>query len=243
MMQWQLWAPGQPEKQVDITEPLLAQWERKTHPAQIKLQQYLSDLASDFGPVLAGRSGLFLHMDIDVHQPERLLHHYDLENYLTPVAQRLGHAHFSLVSARKYVGGGSRVSVGVAKPSPLTPQGADWQHFSYLGWSGKDARVDRDALRLRLADAVKQPLPDGQVEVHLAWRCRQSKRNWVNLWKRTGDTMGPILGGPTDRNPFNPYDDRVVALWLHLNPDDTIGFAVDVGMWWRLAPTPSYPSA
>jgi len=57
-------------------------------------------------------------------------------------------------------------------------------------------------------------------------------RNWVNLWKPTGDAMGPVLGENPSRR-FNPDDDRIVSLGLHLNLDREAGYAVDVGMWWR----------
>lgn len=53
------------------------------------------------------------------------------------------------------------------------------------------------------------------------------------LWKPTGEAMGPILGEPVARNPFDPDDGRIVALALHLNSDAAAGHSVDVGMWWR----------
>jgi hypothetical protein len=233
MSKWQLWMPGKPEKRVEKIEPLLASWERKEHPAQVKLQSYLDSLASVLGSVLQGRTGLFLHMDIDVQRPERLLHHYDLENYLTPVIHSLGHAHFSFVSATKYVGGGSQLIVGMAQPSREVMEREGWEQFHYRGWNGKDTRSDKNCLRAALAKEVAQPLPPGPVEAHLAWRC-SSKRNWVNLWKRTGDVMGPVLGEPANQSGFNPNDDRIVALGLHPNPDEALGFLVDVGMWWRV---------
>ena len=49
--------------------------------------------------------------------------------------------------------------------------------------------------------------------------------------------MGPILGEPDPRNPFNPQDDRIVALGLHLNADPATGHEVDVAMWWRSGAT------
>jgi len=66
----------------------------------------------------------------------------------------------------------------------------------------------------------------------LAWRC-SATRNWVWLWKPTGDAMGPVLGEPDACHPFNPNDDRIVALALHLNADPATGHEVDVAMWWR----------
>ena len=67
------------------------------------------------------------------------------------------------------------------------------------------------------------------AEVHLAWRCSPA-RNWVSLWKPTGDAMGPVRG---EYRAFSPHGDRIVALYLHLNTDASIGHNVDIGMWWR----------
>ena len=53
------------------------------------------------------------------------------------------------------------------------------------------------------------------------------------LWKPTGDTMGPVLGEDPSRGDFNPFDDRITSLAMHLNVDDSIGWGVDVGMWWQ----------
>jgi hypothetical protein len=70
------------------------------------------------------------------------------------------------------------------------------------------------------------------MAVQLAWRC-PARRNWVSFWKPTGDAMGPVLGEPDSRNPFNPADDRIVALHLHRCIDESAGNGVRVGMWWR----------
>lgn len=74
--------------------------------------------------------------------------------------------------------------------------------------------------------------PSGPMEVRLAWRCSK-QRNWTNLWKLTGDAMGPVLGISNPAKPFNPDDDRIVDLQMHLNVDDAVGYDVDVGVWWR----------
>jgi hypothetical protein len=47
--------------------------------------------------------------------------------------------------------------------------------------------------------------------------------------------MGPVLGEPYPKNPFNPADDRITELHLHVARDDTLGHDVDVGMWWKSA--------
>jgi hypothetical protein len=55
------------------------------------------------------------------------------------------------------------------------------------------------------------------------------------LWKPTGDVLGPILGESPAGGEFNPNDDRIVALSMHLNTAESVGLGVDVGVWWRAA--------
>lgn len=235
-MPWQLWEQGPVIKKIESITPLLASWERKDNPAQVRVQEYLQKLQDQIG-TLEASADLFLHLDVEVQTPERLLHHYDLENYLTPVVQKLGPSRFRYVSARKYVGGGSRLLIG--KSIPLSPIGLKdgmngWEHFSHRAGSGAQGKPWKSGLRSALAGSGPTPLSPGQVDVQLAFRCA-STRNWAALWKPAGDAMGPVLGGDT-ANPFNPNDDRIVSLALHCNVDGTLGHDVDVGMWWRPAP-------
>jgi hypothetical protein len=229
---WQLWTTGAPLRTVEGIQPLPACWNARTDPAQIRLQAYLDRLATSLGELPTCYGRLFLHMDIDVHDAAHLLHHHDLENYLTPVVHRLGHARFVLVSARKQVGGGSRVIVGQAEPLGHLPEPHCWGHFACRAGSGTQEKRWKAGLRAALSTSEPRPLPAGPVSVHLAWRCSPA-RDWVSLWKPTGDAMGPVLGEPDARNPFNPADDRIVTLGLHLNVDPVAGHEVDVAMWWR----------
>jgi hypothetical protein len=233
MHRWQLWTYGQTLKQVDGVRPLLASWEKNTHPAQIRLRSYLEDLMLHLKPLPATPAGLFLHLDVDVGEPQNLLHHHDLENYLTPLfgPRWLDPSRFLLVSATKRVGQGSRLLLGEATPLSDVFGTQNWQHFSYSAGSGADSKPWKENLRAALARSCPQPLPPGAVAVHLAWRC-SSLRNWVNLWKPTGDTMGPVLGENSSRR-FHPNDDRIVSLGLHLNLDRAAGYSVEVGMWWQ----------
>ena len=233
MISWQLWKPGAILKTLPNIEPRVASWNKKTDPEQVRVQTYLDKLESALTSLPRVGGDLFLHMDIDVEKPARLLHHCDLENYLTPVVYRLGAQHFKFVSAEKRVGGGSQLVIGRADPLIDTDGLQEWEHVSIRAGSGTGTTAWKARLRETLARSCSKPLPPGiPVEVHLAWRCSPG-RNWVNLWKPTGDTMGPVLGEPFANKPFYPNDDRIVRLGLHLNLDQQIGHAVDVGMWWR----------
>jgi hypothetical protein len=230
-MTWYLWKRGTVDYEVSGVEPVLAQWQASTHPAEIRLRQYVSKLVQDLSP-LPDRGPLYLHMDIDIREQERLLRHYDLENYLTPLFGRrwLPPERFVLVSARKYIGGGSRVLCGLAEQSSKCDE-TSWFHFSHEAGSGYSTPRWKAALRAALAASGPSVLPPGPAKTRIAWRC-SSRRNWANLWKPTGDAMGPVLGCSDPRNPFNPHDDRIVDLELHLNLDDSLRHDVVVGIWW-----------
>ena len=233
MISWRLWKRGAVLKTLPNIEPRVASWNRKTDPEQMRVQAYLDKLEAALTPLPRAGGHLFLHMEIDVQQSARLLHHYDLENYLTPVVFRLGGQHFTFVSAEKRVGGGSRLIVGRAERLSGADGLQDWKHVSIRAGSGAGTTAWKAKLRETLARSGSKPLGPGRVDVQLAWRCSPG-RNWVNLWKPTGDAMGPVLGEPFADRPFYPNDDRIVRLGLHLNLDQQMGHAVDVGMWWRL---------
>ena len=233
MTHWKLWARGPVERTLDPGRPLLASWEGSTHPAKLRLNAYLEDVTRGLIP-LPPAPRLYLHLDVDVEEPDRLLRHYDLENYLTPLFEKPGlpPERFALVSARKKVGDGSRIVCGPAEQG--TAETGDWSHFSANAGSGTDKPVWKEGLAKRLAESSPTPLPPGPAAVRLAWRC-SSRRNWTMLWKPTGDAMGPVLGVADPRQPFNPNDDRIVDLELHRVVDDSLGHDVIVGMWWRAA--------
>ena len=98
---WRLWQSGETLKKITEIKPLLASWERKDDPAQIRLKAYLDDVADRLGPLPP--EGLFLYLDVDVEDRRRLLRHHDLENYLTPLVQHLGHQRFTYVPLKGYI--------------------------------------------------------------------------------------------------------------------------------------------
>jgi hypothetical protein len=229
-----LFSRDQVLKRVEGFTPLLAQWEKSTHPAQIRLENYINWLIHELTPLPNNTNNLYLHLEVDVKNPERLLHHYDLENYLTPLfgMKRLNPRDFDLVSAAKRVGGGSYVEVGNTKLIPSEAIGSDWNFFSCNPLGSSSRNEWKESLRTSLEQAAHSPLSPGPVEVHLAWRC-SSLRNWVNLWKPTGDALGPVLGYTYSTNIYHPLDDRINRIWMHKILDDSLLYEVEVYMWWR----------
>ncbi len=240
--EWRLWVLGQGLRRVDGIEPLLACWEKKGSPPQVRMQKYLDELMTRIGQLPDTDAGLYLHLDVDVHDPKKLLHGYDLENYLTPLfgPKRLDPARFYLVSATKRVVGGSHLTIGHVIPKQPAVSDKSWKHFSLTDAIDKDVSVWQLKLYSALVDSHPQLLPAGQVAVQIAWRCHPDRAlKWVNWWKPTGDAMGPVLGEPQEpvldephKKRFNPFDDRITSLALHLNADSDMPHPVDVGMWW-----------
>jgi hypothetical protein len=235
MLQPILWEPETTLYTISDINPQLASWDKNTHPSQLRLQAYRQPIMDELIPLLPDNEPLFLHLDVDVGKPEHLLKHHDLENYLTPLfgVKHLNAARFFLVTARKFVGGGSNIEVGVARPAPANvPLG--WDHFVYTAHGSVQSKPWKENLRNALAATNPLPLTASAVEVQIAWKC-SPKRNWVMLWKPTGDCMGPILGEENPLRPFAPNDDRIISLHFHRGIDNGIDNDVHIHMWWRAA--------
>jgi len=210
---WQLWTCGTLHQALTDIHPRLASWDAKTYPSQGRLRAYLKDLMARLDPLPPAPLPLFLHLSVDVRERENLLQGHDLENYLTPLFGRewLDPARFVRVSAAKHVGKGSRLTIGLAKRETGASAGTGWGHFSCAAGSGASEKPWKERLRTALADSSPRPLPPGPIEVRLAWRCSPA-RNWVNLWKPTGDAMGPVLGEAARGFSFLRRSDQHVGL-------------------------------
>jgi hypothetical protein len=211
-------------------EPQIASWDHKEHANQVRLKSYLQMVREYFAPVLTGGQKLAISLIIDLKREDRLYRGNDVENYVTPLVRGLGWRNFVYAEVEKRVGGGSCISIG---PAVLRADVPGWR-----GWSGRiagrlAAQDGKRCIRVELGRTVESPLPSGPIAVHMAWRL-PSSRNWVALWKPTGDAMGPVVG--ESRYPekeFHPDDDRITKLGLHRCVDDTLGQrVVDVGLWW-----------
>ena len=239
-MPWALYEPGETLCELPNVRPLLASWDAKESRAQRELRQYLQDVAAHVKPVIGARTDLFLSLDIDVRAHERLSKGYDLENYLYPLVNHLGHRRFVLATARKWAAADASeellyseraratLRVGIARISAAPDD--SWQHVSVPMGPGPDRKEWKQQLREHIAAGATRA-PEGPLAVKIAWRAAPT-RNWSALWKPTGDSLGPILGEP-DARPFSPNDDRIVELQLHRNDDSGLGYHMQIGVWWR----------
>jgi hypothetical protein len=182
-------------------------------------------------PLPADEHPLFLHLDIDVRQTAFLLKHHDLENYLTPLfgVQRLDASRFVLVTARKFVGGGSKLLLGTARPAPENLLTENWPHFAYTAHVSLQLKAGKENLR--------------------NYTCRGKSISIDCTRSRSTNCLGMLpsteLGFAVEANrrlygaysrrgkPLAPNDDRIVSLDFHRGIDNTIGNNVIIHMWWR----------
>ena len=157
-----------------------------------------------------------------------------MENYLYPVLIRLGWNHFVCATATKHVGTQSSLTVGMARRRNVATDEGRWYRHSFQAGSGPTKPAWKVSLRQSLIDCGVQQLPNGPIDIVMAWRCAAS-RNWVELWKPTGDAMGPVLGELNPKKPYSPADDRIVRLAMHRVTDNAMIHDISVGLWWRSA--------
>jgi hypothetical protein len=211
--------------------PQLASWDRAGHPSQVKLRRFLAHVDAIAGPVLAGVDGrVAAELIVGFSDGISLIDGgHDLDNYLFPVAQRLGQERVAAIFGRK-IHGPSSLAVGPAQPdtAPATPQFSTRIAGSYERKQWKQQLHDRLAAQA----ATIGPSPAGLTPVGLTIALTTGPgRNWANLWKPVIDAFGPVLGeGPT--RPFHPHDDRIVSLGLHHTIDTGIAHDVIIDAWW-----------
>ncbi len=228
------WRMGEPLVELRDLQPRLASWDAKTNQNQVNLQAYVDDIEQRLATVELPAEGLFVDLTVDIGEPSKLLVLRDLENYLTPLVKRLGRNRFVYARGVKQSGGGSSLRVGVAMPGNA-PADEPFE-TTLLEPTGNSNRASwKQGIQDALVRDGFGELPPGPVAVSLTWRCGP-ERNWVDLWKPTGDAMGPVLGWAASGGPFNVNDDRITELELHRDADETMGNRIQVEMSWRSGP-------
>jgi hypothetical protein len=221
-----------------LTEaPRLANWDKNTTPGQQALRRYLQHVDDVAGGLVNGTSGpLSIELSVDIEPTLALLSGgRDVDNFLQPVVDALGRPRFASAWVRKGHIGRSSIAVGHALPLDLG---------ELTGWSFACAETDASTSRSDWKRQFQERLsptpghePDGPIELHVAYAL-SPQRNWSGPWKATIDALGPILGVPNPGHPYHTNDDRVTRLAFHRNLDETIGWKIRIGVWWRRAPKP-----
>lgn len=208
-------------------EPQLASWDIAGSPGQIKLGEFPNHAETQAAPILAAVDGS-LAVELNVGLRDEVLltgGGRDLDNYLFPLAQRLGPARVAAMFGRK-VHGPSFLAVGHALPDRV----ASSPQFS-TQIAGSYARPEWKAtLRERLLQVQHAALSAGAISMTIGITTGPG-RNWANIWKPLIDAFGPVLGEHPEQ-PFHPNDDRITSLGLHHNVNSAIGHDVIITAWW-----------
>ena len=222
-------APSDPALVLDVA-PRLESWDSKASPAQIALQEYLDHVA-DTVVAHAKESSLSLALTVGL-SPGVLATGggRDLDNYLFPVARRLGMGRFDSAHAAKWRGP-SVVAIGASRRSP--PSSLDgWRFASATTTASATSKAWKVQVSEQVSAQILERPGDGPLAMHVGFRVSH-QRAWANLWKPAIDALGAILGAENPERPFAPRDDRIVQLGLHRTVDPRMGHAVRLGAWWR----------
>jgi hypothetical protein len=209
--------------------PLLATWEKKSHPAQIAMREYLDAMREIAEPALGPSDndlGLELVIgfgdDIDLTSGGN-----DLDNFLYPLVFDLDWRRFLTVHGEKRHSATSTLRIGRA--APLSLPGNRWGFASAHTTVSATSRLWKEQVHDQVAAAVAG-LPQPIVSNLQVCFCVSPQRNWAALWKPAIDALGPILGEGS--RPFHPNDDQIVRLGLHRLADANIGWDVELSVWW-----------
>jgi hypothetical protein len=208
-------------------EPQLASWDAAGQPSQVRLARFLAEVELLAAPMMAtgqGRVVVELIVGLPTSVP-LICSGRDLDNYLFPVAQRLGPGRLAAVFGRK-THGRSWLAVSRAEPEAATVP----PRFSIRMAGSYERARWKQTLRDGLRRSSAMPAGPDPVEMNVVITTGPG-RNWANLWKPLLDSFGPVLGENPTR-PFHPYDDRVTRLGLHHRIADDIGHDVIIDAWW-----------
>jgi hypothetical protein len=214
--------------------PQLESWERKGHPSQVRLAQWLAHVRERLA-LPSSAEDLALDLTVGFQRSQPLTGSgRDLDNYVFPIARHLSPHRFACAWASK-VHGPTTVCVSPARPV-TGAWGDGWSFAAGTASAASQSVAWKDQIEEQIASQAVEVPGSGPVELHLAFRLGPG-RNWANLWKPAIDALGPILGSD-DRRRFHPRDDRIVVLGLHRMVDPSLGRRIQVGVWWRSAARP-----
>lgn len=206
--------------------PVLESWNAHDHPDQLRLAMFLDEVETCLGAL--EQNHLALELQVGLSEMKSLTSGGgDLDNYLFPVARRLGPARFDAVFGSKTHGAGSALVVG-----PAELMASDREPDMNVRTS---ASASTKAWKEQVRDACVASVPrspiTGAIRLDIEFRLSPA-RNWTTLWKPAIDSLGPLLGVPDPERPFTPNDDRIMRLGLHRSIDESLGWDIVVSIWW-----------
>jgi hypothetical protein len=188
--------------------PRLASWNKADDPDQIRLRAYLDDTAA---LLAASRVDVpwALRLDVGLPAGRDLLDMADLDNYAYPLASHLNDPGLVSVWCTKQRNDQSFVRIEAARETP--PPSTD---VLLATTTASASTVDyKEQIHAAVASATE--LPAGPVRLELAFVVGP-RRNWLNLWKQTVDSLDPLLGRTRPDRAWHPLDGRITELGMHM---------------------------
>lgn len=169
------------------TAPVLESWEKLGHPDQRRLGAYLDEVQALVSSAFPD-AGDHLVLELMVGMPVELADASggrDLDNYLLPIARRLGTRRLDAVFGRKGHGPTSAIALAPASQTAASP-GPPQLSVRVTGSS--ESRAWKQQIHDACRAAVRDPLPPGPVALRICFSV-SSRRNWSNLWKPAIDAL------------------------------------------------------
>jgi hypothetical protein len=174
--------------------PLLESWNVADHPDQLRLRAYLDSVAvalnvGEWAPYEQYSIELVVGLPdcLPVDRGGR-----DLDNYLYPLARRLGPGRIVAAFGRKTHQPQSTIAVA---PAELADRPTGPPQLVVRTSVSAQTAAWKQAIHQACADAVTRPLPPGPVSLCIQLGV-SSRRKWTALWKPAIDALGPVLGMP-----------------------------------------------
>lgn len=202
--------------------PRLASWNKSADPDQLRLRDYLDDTAELMATAPAVEGPWALWLDVGLPEDRDLIDMADLDNYAYPLAWQLRTQHLVSVWCSKRHSATSRVLAAPAveaAPPPAT--------FATRTTVSSQTTAYKEQVRAAVADASE--ILAGPVRLQIAFVVGP-RRNWLNLWKPTIDSLDPLLGSTHADRDWHPQDGRVVDLGLHVTVERALGNDVFVSV-------------
>ncbi|OBG19396.1 hypothetical protein [Mycobacterium sp. 852002-51057_SCH5723018] len=202
-------------------EPRLESWNKADDPDQVRLRAYLDD-TEDLLAASRVDGPWTLRLDVGLPPERDLLNAADLDNYAYPLACRLKNSGLVSVWCTKQHNEQSFVRIEIARERP---QSSDV--LTTKTTASTQTRAFKEQVHAAVAHAAQ--LPAGPVKLELAFVVG-SRRNWLDLWKPTIDSLDPLLGRTYPDRDWHPLDGRITELGMHVTVDPALGHNIEIGI-------------
>lgn len=221
--------PDVPSIRLQMT-PVLESWNARQHPDQLRLSAFLDHVEATVPETPDSHAVLELNIGFPSSRSLTAAGG-DLDNYLFPIARRLGAARFDAMFGSKSHAEWSSIAIAPSRELEGVPQ----PNMRVRTTAAASTRAWKEEVRAACQTASPRNLPtEGPIDLDLEFRVSPA-RNWSSLWKPAIDALGPLLGYRDPTRPFAPRDDRIVRLGLHRVLDPSLGWDIMVSAWWTTA--------